>query len=37
VLCLSDSTIVVDLIKKDLNVHHKYGNLFMVIKHFRRD
>jgi hypothetical protein len=33
----SDSTIVVDLIQKDLNVHHKYRNLIMAIKQFRRD
>jgi len=38
VVCLSDSTIVVDLIQKDLNVHHKYGKLVMAIKHLlRRD
>jgi ribonuclease HI len=38
VVCLSDSTIVIDLIQKDLNVHHKYGNLVMAIKHLlRRD
>jgi ribonuclease HI len=38
VLCHSDSTTVVDLIQKDLNVHHKYGNLIMAIKQLlRRD
>jgi len=38
VLCLSNSTIVVDLIQKDLNVHHGYENLIMTIKHlFHRD
>lgn len=33
VLCLSDLNIVVDLIQKNLNVHHKYENLIMAIKH----
>jgi len=38
VLCLSNSTIVVDFIQKGLNVHHKYKNLIMAIKHvLRRD
>jgi len=32
VVCHSDSTTVVELIQKDLNVHHKYGNLIMGIK-----
>jgi len=33
VLCLSDLTTVVDFIQNDLNVHHKYRNLIMTIKH----
>nr|ABN09044.1 Ribonuclease H [Medicago truncatula] len=38
VVCHSDSTTVVDLVQKDLNVHHKYGNLIMAIKKLlRRD
>jgi len=26
-----------DLIQKDLNVHHEYGNLIMAINHLHRD
>ncbi|XP_024626760.1 uncharacterized protein [Medicago truncatula] len=38
VVCYSDSTTVVDLVQKDLNVHHKYENLIMAIKQLlRRD
>ncbi|XP_024636578.1 uncharacterized protein [Medicago truncatula] len=38
VVCHSDSTTVVDLVQKDLNVHHKYGNFIMAIKQLlRRD
>jgi len=32
VLCLFDSTIVVNLIQKNWNVHHKYENLIIDIK-----
>jgi len=37
VSCPSDSTNVVVFIQKDLNVHHKYENLIMAIKHLYRD
>ena len=36
VLCLSDSTNVVDFVQKNLNVHHKYENLIMAKNLLRR-